>query len=191
MYCRRRVGAPPADRPRTPDVEVTFESDGEAVLDDDWEVGNFGDEAVDCKGKPELLRQIRSYCEAASEDQTRYVKDIHEVADRSCLATLYLSSERRKVSNMEEEVREVIRKFRHADARETTLKFIVPAKTEDVAENFAEATNAIKIREGYDPHLEAARPVGEDAVSAVRVEMQEGVEARAATSDNLEQNTVQ
>lgn len=112
VYCRLRDGVPPGDRPRTPYVEITSERGGDAVLDDDWDSGDLNDAVADHEEKRELLRQIRSFCKCSSEAQPRSFKEIIEFARRGCLATRALSSERRKVANIEEEVRKVIRELR-------------------------------------------------------------------------------
>lgn len=47
MYYCRQYGVTPVDRPRTPDVELTSERYGDAVLDDYWQVGNLHYVAAD------------------------------------------------------------------------------------------------------------------------------------------------
>lgn len=59
MNCRWRDGAPPADSPRTRDVKVTSENDGDAISDDALEIGDLSDVDVDHEDKRELLRLIR------------------------------------------------------------------------------------------------------------------------------------
>lgn len=102
---------------RTPYVRVSSESDANAALDDYWETGDLKYADADLEDELDLVRQIGSYFEAALESQPRSFKDLLQVAHWGCLTTRVLSSEKEKVSDLEEEVRKVIWEFRDADVK--------------------------------------------------------------------------
>lgn len=89
---------PLCDRRNNPDVEVTSYSEEDKILDDDWDIGDLNDAGADIQDKRELLRQIRSYCEYASEAVPCSIKDLLEAVHCGFMTSWALCSERRRVS---------------------------------------------------------------------------------------------
>lgn len=138
----------------------------------------------------EILDHIRSYFEAASEARPRSVEDILEVARQGCLAFRWLGSSSRNITCLEEEVTQITRDLRDAEARERTLRSVFTVKTEEAAEKSTEVGKALAFRDYYTAQLRVVRREGKDAVATVRAEMQTAVEAHAAKSSNLLQTAV-
>lgn len=137
-YCRRPDGAPPYDGLSTQEAHVPPFSDGNSVLDDDWNVSDLNDVSSERVDQQEVLEHSWSYGEPASKARLRYVKDIIEVARRGFLESREFRSSRREIISLEEEVVRVTPELRYAEAREKRLQSVVTVKTEPAAEKSRE-----------------------------------------------------
>lgn len=99
-----------------------------------------------------------------------------------------LSSDRRKVSSPKEEVIKVTWELISAEARDTTLKYVVIAKTEKVSKKSAEAASALTTRDDFVAQIEDSQRAGKDAICD---ELQAGIDSQAKTSGKLRKTIAQ